>query len=286
MTLNSNEYKELKEFISNSRIDYKEQWKIDSTTINNRGHYDWMASFITSHNFVLEIGTGTGYSTLKLLDNGHKVIGIDENLECLIEAYELLTSQGKNVTLITRENLSSELNNSKYIINYSSFDIDINQYDGILIEADILNKKDEFLSSWLNSLGGFDAIVCWLIGSHSARPFNESMPAWVKGNPFYYRISVQNEVYELADIILKNNGLLHLVDRSPEINEKIKEEIIKSHKEQASVTTLEFISIDTIDYGLIDTNGVGMVSVNYLEKSTDIDYPKSQFLTSILNKKP
>ena len=39
-----------------------------------------------------EVGCGTGYSTLALLENGHKVIALDKNNECIEKAIEYLDS--------------------------------------------------------------------------------------------------------------------------------------------------------------------------------------------------
>lgn len=291
MDLNKKQKKSLEGTILKYRNEYKNQWLVDSETINERNHYDWMESFISPYHFILEIGTGVGLSTLKLLNSGHKVVSIDENIECLKQAYSLLTSQGKKIKLIRRGFLSSKINiNHKYRINYEIIDknININDFDAILIEADALNENDSYFFDWLDSLGDFDAIVCWLIGTHSARKNNENIMSWVN-SPADYRLSVQNKVYELADRILKSNGVLHVVDRAPEINEEIKQTMITCHVEQASVTNLKFSSIDFKNYGSIDADGVGMVNQedhDNIRMITRVDTEKSIFLTSVLSVKP
>ncbi len=290
MNLDKNQQKQIEENIFKYRNEYKKQWLIDSKTINERNHYDWMESFIKPYYLVLEIGTGTGYSTLKLLNNNHKVISIDENIECLNKAYSFLISQGKRVKLIKRGKLSSKVNISqKYKINYKKIDknIDIEKFDVILIEADALNVNDSYFFDWLKALGHFDAVICWLVGTHSARKFNESVESWVN-TPAEYRLSVQNKVYELADIVLRTEGVLHIVDRAPEVNEEIKEVMITCHRDQASVTSLRFLSIDFRNYGNIDSDGVGMVNQKELDNIriiTHVDTKNSIFLTSVLSVK-
>ena len=41
-------------------------------------YYSWMADNLTGHKKVLEIGCGTGYSTLALLEKGYDVIAIEK----------------------------------------------------------------------------------------------------------------------------------------------------------------------------------------------------------------
>ena len=42
-----------------------------------------MANKHEGHEIVLEIGCGTGYSTLALVESGYKVIAVDKNPECM-----------------------------------------------------------------------------------------------------------------------------------------------------------------------------------------------------------
>lgn len=281
------------EKISGFRDQYKNEWEVESSSIDSRGHYDWMASFIKSFNLVLEIGSGTGKSTLKLLNNGHKVISIDENVTCLNEAFEFLTSQGKNVKYIKRENISSKLNSSlKYVVNYSNFEnVDIDQYDAVLIEGDILNDNpNDPLIEWFKSLNGFDVVICWLIGTHAARKFNQNIEDWVN-TPADYRIVVQNTVYEVSDSILRSGGALHIVDRGQKITPDLEKIIINSHKEQASVTTLKFHSLDSIEYGSFSKAGVEMVNEENKGAYREITKVQPQsnqnvHLISVMNIKP
>ena len=59
-----------------------------------------------------------------------------------------------------------------------------------------------------------------------------------------YRLKVQNSVYELADQILRTGGVLQAVDRAHSPDSQIlKDDVIRSHKEQASVTSLQVDSM-------------------------------------------
>ncbi len=98
--------------------------------------------------------------------------------------------------------------------------------------------SDKFLEEWLSSVE-IDRILCWLIGSHGARMFNKVVNEKGINTPGEYRIIVQNEVYELADRVLKKDGLLHIVDRVKYPETDLERKYFReSHEDQASVTSL------------------------------------------------
>lgn len=56
----------------------------------DKGYYTWMVDKLTAYKIVLEVGCGTGYSTLALVERGYKVIAVDKNPECFEKAKALL----------------------------------------------------------------------------------------------------------------------------------------------------------------------------------------------------
>ena len=48
----------------NDKIVYADEWNVSSQYFYKNEYYNWMADNITGHKKVLEIGCGTGYSTL------------------------------------------------------------------------------------------------------------------------------------------------------------------------------------------------------------------------------
>ena len=48
-----------------------------------QGDYKWMARQLKEYKTVLELGCGTGQSTLSLLQQGLNVIAVDKNPSCL-----------------------------------------------------------------------------------------------------------------------------------------------------------------------------------------------------------
>ena len=63
----------------NNTKNYANQWDISAQFFYEKGYYSWMAQRINKFQTVVEVGCGTGYSTLALVENGYKVIAIDKN---------------------------------------------------------------------------------------------------------------------------------------------------------------------------------------------------------------
>lgn len=126
---------------SDERKRYAQQWDESSKFFFNNKDYHWMCNQIEQYNTVLEIGSGTGHSTLSLIEHGHKVIAIEKNEYCLEKAKELIQNSG-------------------YICGLLKDGID--NYNAIFISGDIC---DEDL---LDSLDGvsLDVVVCWNIGTY------------------------------------------------------------------------------------------------------------------------
>ena len=241
----SQNHNKLSQKLKSERIEYSDQWtNANAAHFEAGGHYKWMADFVTGYNKILEIGTGGGHGTLELAKRGHKIISIEENLTILDSAEEYLTKNGITCTRIRREHVL--IGNDTYKISYRPIleaDND-DSYQVLLVEGDMLN--DPSLFNWLRKEAPFDAVVCWLMGTHGARIYNDAIKARRIPTPGEYRLHVQNPVYDLADEILRSNGRLHIVDRTQEPDrEEIRTDFLDAHKDQASVTN---IIVDSLDY--------------------------------------
>ena len=51
------------------KLEYAEQWEVSSKYFYDKNYYNWMQTKIKDYNIILEVGCGTGYSTLSLLEN-------------------------------------------------------------------------------------------------------------------------------------------------------------------------------------------------------------------------
>jgi hypothetical protein len=85
-------------------------------------------------------------------------------------------------------------------------------YNGcLLLEGDIMD--DDSLLDWIKYNGGVDAIVCWLMGTYQERALNSAVAGKGIKNPASYRSAVQEKVCSVADQLLPENGIVHIVDR-------------------------------------------------------------------------
>lgn len=263
--------KELKK----KRKDYAKDWSVDAEKFTNNKDYEWMESLIQSYTKIVEIGCGDGSSTLELCSKGHNVISIDENIECLKLTKDKLEGAGYSVSLIKREHLLV-LHEKRYKINYSKIKYEISKDSVLLIEGDII--EDGNLLQWLKNNKPYDAIVCWLIGSHGYRIFNDVVSERKLSTPGDYRFAVQNSVYEVADELLRSQGALQIIDRgkTPE-EDNVKEDLMESHRDQASVTSLIVSSLEYRKYDTNIDNGTRMnmsigSDVVFTDKMTDMSF--------------
>jgi hypothetical protein len=128
----------------------------------------------------------------------------------------------------------------------------------VLVESDVLN--DEGMHRHLSAAAPFDAVACWLMGTHSAREANEAIDALHIATSAEYRLRVQNRVYELADTVLRPGGVLHVVDRGQAPTSKeLVEDIVRAHEEQAEVTSLVVRSPPTWRPYEADAGGMPMI---------------------------
>lgn len=278
--------REVFEFIEKQRRDYLLNWgEGNAHKFEIDGHYNWMASFVSGFTRVFEIGTGDGRGTLNLVKSGHKVIGIDENSACLDAAETRLKNAGVKLIRIRREKISIAAGGENYSVDYAPIEIsDYEDYDAILIDGDIVN--DENLINWICNIEKFDAVVCWLIGTHSARIFSTAIDRILTSTSMKYRILVQNIVYAISEKILRNNGILHIVDRGYQLNtDLLREDFLNFHRDQASVTDLVVSSMDTRQYeDPAGDRNVGMI-VSATEHTTPADLSQ-KYLHSVVSIKP
>lgn len=221
------------------KIEYAEQWEISSKYFYDKKYYNWMQKKIENYNIILEVGCGTGYSTLALLENGHKVIVLEKNNECIKKATELIQQKGYSVGKIP--------------------DADV-----CFIETDVVTK--EFYLEVLKDIQ-FDAVICWNVGSY-----------WDKENvQFYlpymleYGLNIdqikENVESSYGELILWNackiatmrNVPVHIIERSGEIITESNCEYYRILGTEFGFSELEFdnLQADSISGGgrVLVTNG-------------------------------
>lgn len=203
-------------------------------------YYVWMINKITSYKTVLEVGCGTGYGTLTLLEGGHKVIALDKNEACISKAKKLIQQKGYSVGKLP-------------------------DADAMFLETDIV--IDEFYSGVLDTLF-FDVVICWNVGSF-----------WNKNTiQFYlnYLLKYGLNIYQIqhdpessyAELVLWNTCKIaamkrvpvQIVDRAEKIVNETNDEYYCTLKQEFNFSVLEFdnIQADSISHGgrMLVTRGI------------------------------
>lgn len=111
---------------------YADQWNESAKYFYQNDSYSWMSSHIEEYHSVLEVGCGTGYSTLNLAQKGHIIQAIDKNQFCLERAKTLI----KN-------------NNLENCVHFISGDVADDSF-----RVQVAKKND------------FELVVCWNVGTY------------------------------------------------------------------------------------------------------------------------
>lgn len=172
---------------------YSDQWNASAEYFFKKKYYQWMCNAINPYKVVLEVGCGTGYSTLALVQSGHKVIAVDKNHNCIEAAKALLYSS----------------NIQKDTVHF---------YEGDVI--------DVFFRHVLLS-NKFDVVICWNIGTYwNVEMMHRYIPCLLKYGLNIEQIK-QNPESSYAELIIwescrlarSKNTPISIIDRSiAEIN--------------------------------------------------------------------
>ena len=186
---------------------YADEWDVSAKHFYDNGYYTWMQHAIGDFDTILEIGCGTGYSTLSLIENGHKVIAIDKNSECIKKARNLIESSS------------------------------VDEGEIVFLEGDITD--DEFRNTLLSSFK-FDAVICWNIGSYWSKEMVEFyLPPMLEYGLSLEQI-VENPESSYSELILweacrlakEKHVPIHIIDRGLELLNVTNDQYYKLLKEE------------------------------------------------------
>lgn len=203
----------MKDLVDTLRDSYASEWCKSSNNYENLGYYDWCLNSIRGHKRILEIGCGSGLSTLKLINEGHVVVAIDENPFMLDRAEELLSANGIRYKRIKRENFVAT--DTGYRIDYELIDTNCKENENLLIESNL--QFDPNLQSWLVANSPFNAVICWFMGVQGAITANDDVRIVYRMKeykPSQYRQCVQLSICLFAPQILVEGGIINFIDRS------------------------------------------------------------------------
>ena len=226
------------------KTEYAVQWNISAQYFYERGYYTWMAEKLSGYDTILEIGCGTGYSTLALVEKGYKVIAVDKNLECLNKARALLDEKDTNDDRI------------------------------VFVEGDIV--EENFRETLLHNYN-FDAIICWNVGTYWTREMIQYYLPYM----FEYGLNkeqiVSNPESSYSELIIWNvcrlakekNAAVHIIDRTLEEIAESTDPYYYLLKDEFDFSTIEYDNkrANSVSKGgrILSTNGAAN-----LEEKMDI----------------
>lgn len=177
---------------------YALEWSCSAKFFYENNSYRHLAAQIDGYSTVLEIGCGTGHSTLALLQKGHSVIAIEKNPYCIAKAKELIHSAGYSIN----SEVSSMGPNSVCIL-----------------ECDI--TEPQFGEIWLPQLS-IDIVICWNTGTYwNKEMFSNSLPQMLKYGLTVEQVQANPEssyceliIWLACSIAKAKNSAVHVADRS------------------------------------------------------------------------
>ena len=218
------------EIVDERRKIYADTWANDAAGHEAGGHYAWMAGAIEGYQRVLEIGTGDARGTTELLARGHSIVTIEVNPDCFELAHVRLRDEQtrgadcRGQLYTARRGRLVEVAGG-FTMEYRPMTPLPRSTDEavVLIEGDVLS--DRSLWQWLETIPPRDAVICWLIGVHSAVHLDAGL-AGIDVAQASYRGHVQRAACALADRVLRPGGVMHIVDRIKPFEDAEDEEAI------------------------------------------------------------
>lgn len=214
--------------------EYAEQWDVSAKYFYDRGYYTWMASAIENYSTVVEIGCGTGYSTLSLIENGHRVIAVEKNKNCIEKAQSLLKSKNVDEEKI------------------------------VFLEGDVADA--EFREGLISTFS-FDAVICWNVGTYWSKEMMEYyLPHMLEYGLERWQI-VQNPESSYSELILWEACRLakgkrvpvHIIDRTAEVLDEKNDPYYRVLKDEFGYKEILYNNMfaDSISNGgrMLSTNG-------------------------------
>jgi SAM-dependent methyltransferase len=175
--------------------EYAREWQENSSQFERLGYYVMPLQRLGGPRTVMEIGSGSGRSTLSLARKGHTIVAVEINETAAQSAHEYLSGNGIE-TRLTR-----------------TFPVGDQDLPRVTIVVGDANAAGE-----LTNQGGmkFDAVLCWFVGAQldviadfHGKPTTELTSEDVRN----YRLAMQGRCYDIGRRVLRRGGIVQVVDR-------------------------------------------------------------------------
>lgn len=202
--------------------EYAHEWKASAAHFAANRHYAWMIQQLGNKPLVLEVGCGSGASTLSLAQAGMRVVSLEDNEHLVTMAVEHLKANGISVEVISLD----ALNHRDLAAGTQVHIVQVNAFDHAL--ATSLPYQ------------AFDALICWMIGSTPgviAAQLGKQLKSFDGSEMPFYREQVHKQCYELGRSCLKHGGTVQIVDRlgmnSWSDKDILRSQLAENHRELA-----------------------------------------------------
>lgn len=178
--------------------EYAKEWEDNASHFQRYGYYSMPLQRLGGPRTVMEVGCGAGRSTLALAKKGHTVIAVEINEPAAQRACEYLSRNG--ITAQMTHALPSSLQDAPDAPRVTIVVGDVHA-DGFLEPAGGL---------------GLDAVLCWFIGAQLdviADFQGKRGPELTSDDVRDYRLSLQARCYEIGRQVLRDRGIVQIVDR-------------------------------------------------------------------------
>jgi hypothetical protein len=204
--------------IAQAEESYSNEWEQSSIAYEQKKYYDWCINQIQDSTSIIEIGTGIGICTEKLLKNGRKITSIEENVANYQKAKIRLENSGLIINSVDGQIEENNLIFANFITDNS-------------LHPEILNHLE------------YDTIICWFMGVHSIAHYKLELIelGYNSREPLDYRDLIYDKLFSETSKKLPENGMISLIERT---------NILKSDEEMEENKTLfsNYYKLD--NYGL------------------------------------
>jgi hypothetical protein len=178
--------------------EYADEWEINSSSFEQLGYYKFAIEQLGECKKAIEIGAGSGRSTLALAKSGVRVAAIEINEFLADKAVAYLSGGGIS-------SARADISKLREFLDGEGPQVTI--FVGDIFSSDI----DEAISG-----SSCDSIVCWFIGAHPeqiASTFGVSLQSFNGREMPEYRLKVQARAYDLGRVCLCPGGIVQVLDR-------------------------------------------------------------------------